>query len=395
MSTIHDTLRYLDNAATTHVRPEALQAMLHTYASVYGNPSSHHEVGEQAKAVLEDARARVARILNARPGDVVFTSGGTESNNLALKGIALGNPAARHMVTTPIEHDSVRESVDYLVRMHGYDATYLTVDAQGRVDPTEVAEAIREDTAVVSIGLANNEVGTIQPIAEIAAAIKALNRPRTHPGKAWLHTDAVQAAGWLPLDFKTLGIDALTLAGHKVGAPRGIGVAVIRGRIPLEPLLHGGGQERGRRSGTEQVAGAVALAVALELAEAERMHTSAQSAAALEQFITEVRHRLPTAQLTGPEPGKARLPNLASFVFPGTSGEAVLLELARRGVIASSGSACAAGSDEPSHVLTALGYDRELAQTSVRFTLPHQGADLSALPAALESAVTTVSQTGR
>ncbi|MDJ1370065.1 cysteine desulfurase family protein [Gulosibacter molinativorax] len=412
-----ETLRYLDNAATTQVRPEALDALTHCYATVFGNPSSHHEVGERAKAVLEDARERVARILGARPGDVIFTSGGTEANNLAIKGIALGNPKARHVVTTRIEHDSVLESVAYLERMHGYDATYLGVDAQGRVDPAEVAASIRDDTAFVSIGLANNEIGTVQPIAEIAGAIKGLNRPRTLPGRAWLHTDAVQATGWLPLEFKQLGVDALTIAGHKVGAPRGIGVAVIRGRIPLEPILHGGGQERARRSGTEHVAGAIALAVALELAEAERMQAAVEAEAQLGRLVTEVRQRIPTARLTGPEPtalaastasdpkpdveraetpasARTRLPNLASFVFPGTSGEAVLLELARRGVIASSGSACAAGSDEPSHVLTALGIDRETAQTSVRFTLPHDGTGFEGVAGELELAIRALQEIG-
>ncbi|MGO1545480.1 MAG: cysteine desulfurase family protein [Gulosibacter sp.] len=436
-------LRYLDNAATTPVRPESLSAMMHCYATVFGNPSSHHEVGERAKAVLEDARARVARILGARPGDVTFTSGGTEANNLALKGIALGNPAARHLITTPIEHDSVLDSVDFLVRRHGYEATYLSVDAVGRVDPEEVADAIREDTAVVSISLANNEIGTVQPLAEIAAMIKSLNRPRSFPGRAWLHTDAVQAAGWLPLSVGELGVDSLTLAGHKVGAPRGIGVAVIRGRIPLEPLLHGGGQERGRRSGTEHVAGAVALAVALEGAEAERGEVAPHAAESLNHFIAEVRRRIPSARLTGPEPSvipsanltpdpspvsgrgpehpspvsgnvpehpstgtipsppawagdrMGRLPNLASFVFPGTSGEAVLLELARRGVIASSGSACAAGSDEPSHVLTAIGLNPEVAQTSVRFTLPHDREGFADVAAEVEAAVRAVSTLDR
>lgn len=384
-------LRYLDHAATTPVREEALAALLEVQREVFGNPSSHHSAGERAAAVLASARGRVARVLGCRPGEVIFTSGGTEADNLAIKGIVLGAPGARHVITSPIEHDAVLASVDYLVRLHGVEATFVSVDAAGRVDPAEVATAVRDDTALVSIAYANNEVGTVQPIAEIAAALRALDRPRSLPGRAWLHTDAVQAAGWLSLDIETLGADAMALAGHKFGAPRGIGAAIIRSRIPLEPLFHGGGQERGRRSGTEFVAGAVAFATALELAEADREAAHAAAARSRDAFVAEVLHRIPGARLTGAEPGPGRMPHLASFVLPGTAGEGVLLEFERRGLLASAGSACAAGDDEPSHVLTAMGVPREEAQTSVRFSLSHRvGQGFDGVAEQLERAVAAV-----
>ena len=378
-------MRYLDHAATTPVRPEVLQAMLPFLTSSFGNPSSHHTVGEAAAHALADARTRVAAVLGVRPGDIVFTAGGTEANNLAVKGIVLGTPraagAARgHVVTTPVEHESILESAEYLNRLHGIDVTRVPVDERGRVDPDAVAAALREDTALVTVGYANNEVGTVQNVAAIAAVAAARGIP--------FHTDAVQAAGWLPL--RDLGADALSLAGHKLGAPKGTGVLAVRGRIPLEPLLHGGGQERGRRSGTEDVAGAVGFATALELAEAERAESAARVGAIVQDFIARVLAQVPAARLTGdPE---HRLPGTASFTFAGTSGEAVLLELERRGVVSSSGSACAAGSDEPSHVLVAMGVASELAQTAVRFTFPHDLAQpLDDVAAAVAASVAAVS----
>jgi cysteine desulfurase len=355
---------YLDNAATTPVRPEVLEAMAPFLTRWFGNPSSHHTVGEAAADALADARARVARILGLRAGDIVFTSGGTEANNLAVKGIALAALAhrgARHVVTTPIEHESVLESAAYLSRFHGVEVTHVVVDGRARVAPGDVAAALRDDTALVSIGYANNEVGTVQDAAALAAVAHARGVP--------LHLDAVQAAGWLPLSAAELGFDAISLAGHKLGAPKGTGVLGVRGRIPVEPILHGGGQERGRRSGTEDVAGAVGFATALELAEAEREDASARVAGIRDRFVARVLAEVPSAALTGHP--IHRLPGTASFTFGGTSGEAILLELERRGVVSSSGSACAAGSDEPSHVLIAMGVPAEVAQTAVRFTFPH------------------------
>lgn len=372
---------YLDHAATSPVRPEALEAMRPYLTGVFGNPSSHHTAGEAAASALEDARARVAHVLGMRTGDVIFTAGGTEANNLAVKGIVLAALAEgrRHLITTPIEHESILESAAYLARFHDVSVTRLPVDRSGRVTPTDLAAALRDDTALVSVGHANNEIGTVQDAAGLAAAA----------GRVPVHLDAVQSAGWLPLSG--LGADAISIAGHKIGAPKGIGALAVRARVPLEPLLHGGGQERGRRSGTENVAGAVALATALDLAEAERTTIAAGIATATTRFTAAVLAAVPQAAVTG-DPVH-RLPGTASFTFAGTSGEAVLLELERRGVISSSGSACAAGSDEPSHVLLACGIAPEVAQTSVRFTfgrtpLPADAPEqLAALVAAAVGAV--------
>lgn len=353
---------YLDHAATSFIRPEVLAAMAPYLTSPLGNPSSHHTVGEAAAGVLADARARVAKIVGMRASDVIFTSGGTEANNLAVKGIVLAGLATgrRHLITTPIEHESILESADYLRRFHGVEVTLLPVDSTGRVAPETLRAALREDTALISLGHANNEVGTVQD----ATALSAIATENRVP----LHLDAVQSAGWLPL--AGLGADAVSIAGHKLGAPQGIGVLAVRGRVPLVPLLHGGGQERGRRSGTENVAGAVAIATALELAESERAEASARLTSFTGRFISQVFETVPSARLTG-DPVH-RLPSTASFTIAGTSGEAVLLELERRGVISSSGSACAAGSDEPSHVLLAMGIAPDVAQTSIRFTFSRE-----------------------
>lgn len=352
---------YLDTAATAPVRREALEAAWPYLTGTFGNPSSRHAVGEAAAAGLEDARARAAAVLGVRRSDILFTAGGTEAANLALKGLALAAPRGRHLVTAPTEHDAVLASIDYLRRVHGFEVTHVEVDPDGAVRPEALRRALREDTTLVSLALANNEIGTVHDIpalAEVAHSVGAL-----------LHTDAVQAAGWL--DLRGLGVDALTLSGHKIGAPKGIGLAMIRGRLPVEPLVHGGGQENGRRSGTENVAFAVALAVALELAEAERLQAAATITPLRDRLIRGVLAARQGVMLTGADPERpgARLPGHASFCVPGLSGESVVLDLAERGVLASSGSACAAGSDEPSHVLTALGIEGEVAQTAVRFTL--------------------------
>ena len=354
---------YLDTAATTPVRREVLEAMWPFLAGgvegEFGNPSSHHELGERAAHAVQAARAIIAEQLECRPSEIVFTSGGTEADNLAIKGIALGSPRGRHLITTPIEHEAVLESADYLRRLHGFEVTELAVDGDGLVAPDTLADALRPDTTLVSIQYANNEIGTIQPITELAAVARAAGVP--------IHTDAVQAAGALDVGLASLGVDAVSIAGHKLGAPKGVGALAVRAGLPLEPLMHGGGQERGRRSGTENVSGIAGLATALALSAVERPQTD-RIRAARDIVIDGVLSRVPRALLTGPR--EARLAAHASFCFPGTSGEAVLLELERRGVVCSSGSACAAGSDEPSPVLLALGIPPEIAQTAVRFTLP-------------------------
>ncbi|WP_348788202.1 cysteine desulfurase family protein [Leifsonia sp. NPDC080035] len=378
---------YLDAAATSAVRREVLEAMWPYLTGDFGNPSSHHAVGESAARALADARAVVASWLGCRASEVVFTSGGTEADNLAIKGVALATPRGRHIVTTPIEHEAVLASVEYLTRLHGFEATMVPVGEDGRVDPGAFAEALRPDTTLASVMLANNEVGTIQPVAELAALAHERGIP--------FHTDAVQAAGWLPLDVKALGVDALSVSGHKLGAPKGIGALFVRGRIPLEPVVHGGGQERGRRSGTENVAGAVALAAAVRLSSAAQEANAAAGREARDAFVAAVLREAPGARLTG-HPSE-RLPASASFVFPGTNGEAVLLELERRGVVSSSGSACAAGSEDASHVLLALGYPEDLARTAVRFSWSPDvsAADLAAVAPAVADAVREVAALGR
>lgn len=356
---------YLDHAATTPVRRSAVEAMWPYLTGEFGNPSSTHAVGRRAAEGLAGARAAVAEVLGARASEVIFTSGGTEADNLALKGFALGRPRGRHLVTTRLEHDAVLASAEYLERVHGFEVSYLPVSREGRVDPAELAGVLREDTTLVSVHYANNEIGTVQPIAELAAVARAKQVP--------FHTDAVQAAGQLPVHVAELGVDALSLSGHKVGAPKGSGVLWSRGRYALEPVLHGGGQERGRRSGTENVAGAVALATALREAEAQRPVMAARLGGLRDEFIELVLAAQPTARLSGARQG--RLPGHASFVFPGYNGETILMELEARGVVCSSGAACAAGAQEPSHVLRALGMGEELARTAVRFTF---GPELSA-----------------
>jgi cysteine desulfurase len=349
---------YLDNAATTPVRREVLEAMWPYLTGDFGNPSSHHEVGEAAARGLAAARASLAASLGCRASEIIFTSGGTEADNLAIKGIALAAPRGRHVITTAIEHEAVLESCDYLRRFHGFEIDLLPLDGSGFVDADDVARLLRPDTTLVTVMHANNEIGTVQPIERIAELTRAAGVP--------FHTDAVQSAGWLELGLRTLGVDALSISGHKLGAPKGVGALAIRGAVALEPLVHGGGQERGRRSGTENVAGAVGLAAALRLSVHSREEL--ESVARIRDIVIDgVLASVPEAFLTGSR--ESRLPSHASFCFPGTSGEAVLLELERWGIVCSSGSACAAGSDEPSHVLVALGIAPEVAKTAVRFTL--------------------------
>jgi cysteine desulfurase len=368
---------YLDEAATTPVKREVLEAMWPYLGPEFGNPSSHHEVGESASRALEQARADVAAVLGARASEITFTSGGTESDNAAIKGIALAAPRGRHVIVSAVEHPAVLESAEFLGRL-GFEITVLEVDEAGTVQPATLAGALRDDTTLVSIQYANNEVGTIQPIAELAALATARGVP--------FHTDAVQGAGWLDLDVGRLGVQAMSISGHKVGAPKGIGVLYVGRRVPVEPLIHGGGQEGGRRSGTENVAAAVGIATALRLAAVDDAAVIARRDAFIGRILSDVQG----AVLTG-HPVR-RLPGSASFVFPGTSGESILLELEAHGIVCSSGSACAAGSDDPSHVLIAMGLEPEVAQTAVRFTFGRSTttADLDRTAKELTRAVGTV-----
>ena len=369
-------MTYLDAAATTPVRRQVLESMWPYLTTTYGNPASHHEVGEAAARGLDAARRAVAEVLGARPAEITFTSGGTEGANTAIKGIALAAPRGRHVIVSAIEHPAVLESARWLGKL-GFEITELGVDSAGLVSPEELAKAVRPDTTLVSIQYANNEIGTIQPTAELTEVSRAHGVP--------FHTDAVQAAGWLELNVDRLGVQALSISGHKLGAPKGIGVLYVRRRTPIEPLIHGGGQQRGLRSGTEDVAGAVGLATALRLA---RAADPAVLAVTRDRFIARVEGEVRDARLTGHR--RLRLPGHASFVLPGISGESVLLDLERHGVVCSSGSACAAGSNEPSHVLTALGIPADLAQTALRFSFEADttDADLNHAADELKSAVT-------
>lgn len=381
---------FLDAAATTPVRREVLDAMWPYLTGNFGNPSSHHTLGDAASAALAGARAGAAAALGCRQGEVVFTSGGTEADNLAIKGIALArkaaNPQLDRVLISAVEHPAVEESARYLERFHGFAVDVVPVDATGRVTPAALSALLRPETALVSIMYANNEVGTIQPIKALAELARSRGIP--------FHTDAVQAAGWLPLDPRALGVDAMSVSGHKLGAPKGCGMLFVGSRTRLEPVIHGGGQERGRRSGTENVAGAVGLATALSLAQERQEGQQARVAALRDRFIAAVLAGVPEAVLTG-HPTE-RLPSVASFCFPGTSGESVLLELERRGVVCSSGSACAAGSDAPSPVLMALGIAAGVAQTAVRFSFDASVTqeDLDAAAGAVQAAVACVRSLG-
>ncbi|MEN9606475.1 MAG: hypothetical protein RL605_303 [Actinomycetota bacterium] len=346
---------YLDNAATTPVLEAALRAAWPWLTTEFGNPSSTHELGLRAKAALDEARASVAASLGAKSSEVVFTSGATEANNLAIKGLALANPRGRHIVSSPTEHESVLQAIDHLVRIHDFKVTWLPVGRDGLVTTDALLSVIRPDTTLVALMWVNNETGAMAPIAEIAEACRQVDVP--------LHVDAVQAVIHETVDVSDIACTSLALSGHKLGAPKGSGALFVRSGSHIEPLLSGGGQEASQRSGTENVAWAVAFAVALDIRVKNRGKALAFDPDA---FIERVLREVPGAQLSGDR--ASRSPLIASFVFEGVAGETVLLELERRGVICSSGSACAAGRDEPSHVLTAMGLDADLARTAVRFS---------------------------
>jgi len=377
---------YLDNSATTPVNPAALNAAWPFLTNEYGNASSTHELGERAATALADARSRVAGFLGARASEIVFTSGGTEGDNLAIIGLSLANPRGKHLVSARTEHEAVLAALEYLTRVHGYEVTWLDVGRDATVSLGDLESALRDDTTLVTLMMANNEVGTLHPVRDMAAL--------AHARGALFHSDAVAAIGWVPTDVRDLGVDALTLSGHKIGAPKGSGAVYVRSGLAIEPLLHGGGQETDRRSGTENVAWAVALATALELLPASA--TEGPRVATLrDDFIDRVLSTVPAARLTGS--ANDRVASIASFTLAGVGGETVLLELEQRGVIVSSGSACAAGRDDPSHVLMACGFTEDEARTSVRFSLSHHTTadELETAAQALGEAVDAVSGLGR
>jgi cysteine desulfurase len=353
---------YLDYAATTPVDPRVLEVMLPFFSQVFGNSSSVHAYGQQAEAALEDARLSVANGLNCTPDEVVFTSCGSESDNLALRGTAFARRGlinADHILISPVEHHAVAKTAQQLARLHGFEVEYLPVDETGMVDPASVAERLRPTTALVSVIYANNEIGTINPIAEIGKICRERGVP--------LHTDAVQAAAYLPVDIQELNVDLLALGAHKFYGPKGVGALYVRKGTPIVPVLTGGGQEYGLRAGTHNIPYIAGLAQAFRLTQAEREQRITMLQPLRDRIIGRVLEEIPDARLTGDL--NHRLPNHASFVFRGVDGNALLMLLDVAGYACSSGSACKTGDPEPSDVLTALGLERDWALGSLRVTL--------------------------
>jgi cysteine desulfurase len=378
-------MAYLDHAATTPMLEEALEAYASAARSV-GNPSSLHAAGRGARRLVEESRERIAAALGARPSEVIFTSGGTESDNLALKGVFWAQRATslnrNRVIASAVEHHAVLDAVDWLGSHEGAAVSLLAVDAQGRVDPAELADLIAhygDEIAVISVQWANNEIGTIQPIPDLARLAARAGIP--------FHTDAVQAVGQVHVDFAAAGAAALTVTGHKLGGPVGVGALLLGRDVACTPLLHGGGQERDVRSGTLDTAGVAAFAVAVESAVKSREDYADRVGALRDELVERVRAVIPDAILNG-DPAD-RLPGNAHFSFPGCEGDALLLLLDAQGIACSTGSACSAGVAQPSHVLLAMGADDDRARSSLRFTLGHTSTagDVDALLAALPGAV--------
>ncbi|MEU4091861.1 cysteine desulfurase family protein [Streptomyces sp. NPDC026673] len=387
-------MAYLDHAATTPMLPEAVEAMT-AHLAVTGNASSLHAAGRRARRTVEESRESLAAALGARPSEIVFTGGGTEADNLAVKGLYWArrdaDPRRNRVLASPVEHHAVLDAVDWLAEHEGARVEWLPVDAYGRVHPEALREAIARDpgdVALATVMWANNEVGTVMPIAELSAVAREFEVP--------LHSDAVQALGQAEVDFAASGLDAMTVTGHKVGGPYGVGALVLRREIGPVPILHGGGQERGVRSGTLDVPAVAAFAVAGALA-AERHEDFAREIGALrDDLVTRVRAAVPEAILNGdPAPG-GRLPASAHFSFPGCEGDSLLMLLDAQGIECSTGSACTAGVPQPSHVLLAMGADPDLARGSLRFSLGHTSTaeDVEVLGEAIGPAVARARSAG-
>jgi cysteine desulfurase len=370
---------YLDFAATTPVRQEVIEAMLPHFAQNGYNASSVHAEGRAARAALDDARDRAARCLGAKSKEIVFTGGGSEADNLALIGTARAlHGRGRHIVSAATEHHAILHALDAL-REDGWDVTLLAVDADGNVEPRAFAAALRPDTVLASVMYVNNEIGTVQPIARLAAA--------AHERGALFHTDAVQGAAYLPLDVAALGVDLLSLAAHKFYGPKGTGLLYVREGTPLLPILHGGSQEFAKRAGTENVAGIVGLTTALELALDERTEAAARIAALRERFEQRVLERVPDVRVNGG--GAMRAPHISNLSFLGVTSEQLLMRLDIDGIAVSAGSACASGAVEPSHVIAALGLPQEWMRGVIRFSLGRTTAqaDIDRAAEVLEQAV--------
>jgi len=351
---------YMDHSATTPVRSEVVEVMLNCLSDQFGNPSSLHYFGRQGRRALDEAREKVASAIGAKPEEIVFTSGGTEADNMAIHGVAMLNQnRGNHIITSAVEHHAVLNTVKALGKQ-GFTVTILPVDKYGMVSVEDLTNAITDKTILISIMHANNEVGTVQPIKEMAALARAKG--------ILFHTDAVQSMGKIPVNVDELGVDLLTISGHKIYGPKGVGALYIRkGTRWRQSLFHGGAQERLRRAGTENVPGIVALGKACELAVQELAGESVRLTGLRDKLIEEVMNKIPDVRLTG-HPTK-RLPNHVSFCFEFIEGESMLLSMDMKGIAASSGSACTSGSLEPSHVLLAMGIPHELAHGSIRLTL--------------------------
>ncbi|HLY25853.1 MAG TPA: cysteine desulfurase family protein [Aggregatilineales bacterium] len=375
---------YLDHAATTPVDPRVVEAMLPYFTRDYGNPSSTHALGRMASSAVEKARETIAGILNCTPREIVFTSCGTEGDNLALRGAVMAARQAgkgRYVLTARTEHHAVSHTAALLARFEDITVEWLSVDREGRIAPKKLANALCDNTIIVSVMYANNEIGTIQPMAELAAL--------AHEHGALFHTDAVQAAGQLPLDVKALGVDMLAVSAHKFYGPKGAGFLFVRNGVNLIPSQSGGGQENNLRAGTHNVPLIVGMAKALELAHQEFEARTAHYRHLRDRLIAGVIGNIPGASLTG-APGESRLPNHASFVLEGVESNALLMHLDMAGIAASSGSACNTGSPEPSDVLLTLGYEADVALSSLRLTVGRQTTDadvdrmLEVLPSAVQ-----------
>lgn len=352
---------YMDYAATTPLDEEVFEAMAPWLRREYGNPSSLYALARRARAAIDEAREQVAAVLGAAPSEIYFTSGGTEAVNMAVKGVAWSmreQGRGDHVVVSAVEHKAVLEAAAFLER-HGFRVTRLPVDQYGLVCPEAVAEALQPGTVLVAVMHANNEIGTIQPVREIGRIARERGVP--------FLVDAVQTVGLLDVDVNAIGCDLLAVSGHKVYGPKGVGALYVRRGLRVEPLLHGGGQERGLRAGTEHVAGIVGLSAALRLAAARRIEAAEHAARLRDALIEGIRRRVPDAVLNG-HPTQ-RLPNNAHFSFPGVDGESLLLNLDLAGIAASAGSACTSGSLEPSHVLRAIGLPKELTLSALRLTV--------------------------
>ena len=355
---------YADNAGTTPMSATAIDAMVEIMSKHYGNPSGIYGIGQDAKKILEDARATVAAAFNAKPAEIYFTGGGSEADNTALKGIAEARASkGKHIITSAIEHHAITHTLDWLTKK-GYEVTYIPVDEYGTVKVDELEKAIRPDTILISVMAANNEIGTIQPVAEIGRI--------AHEHGVLFHTDAVQAAGHMPIDVEAMHIDLMSIAAHKFRGPKGVGALYVRKGVRVPPLIHGGGQERNLRSGTENVAGIHSMACALKEA-VDNMDANMSRVAAMRDRIIDALLKIPYSRLTGhPE---NRLPGTASFIFECVEGESIVLSLDMEGVCASSGSACSSASLDPSHVLLAIGLPHDVAHGSLRLSIGEDNTD--------------------